>query len=87
MRLRRGLRRGVADVAGDDDRSIAAAPTEPGGAEALREAGDEADGGRRAERGLVVLVHLVAQAGVADVVQPQELIEAVGATVRQHQRD
>ena len=44
---------------------------------------DETDRRGRAERGPVVLVHLVAQAGVADVVQAHELIEAIGAAVRQ----
>jgi len=32
-----------------------------------------------------VLVHLIAQAGVANVVQPHELIESIGTPIRQHE--
>ncbi len=39
----------------------------------------------RPERGPVVVIHLVAQAGIADLVQAHELVETVGAAVRQDQ--
>ena len=57
-------------------------PTETGRAEPLRQAGDQAHGRGRAERRQVVLIHLVAQARVADLVEAQELIETLGAAVR-----
>ena len=49
---------------------------ETGRAEELREAADEPDGRRGAERGEVVLIDAVAQAGVADLVQAEELVQA-----------
>ena len=75
--LHRGLRRRVADAASDDDRSVPIAAAEAGTSEVLREAADQANGRRRAERRQVVVIDLVAQAGVADLVQAQELVEAV----------
>ena len=53
----------------------------PARAEQLRQAADEADGAGGAERGPVVVVHLVAQPGVADLVQAAELVERHGAAV------
>ena len=73
-----GLRRRVADAAGDDDRAVARrrcrSPALP---RYCDEAADQPNGRRRAERGQVVLIDLVAQAGVADLVQADELVEAV----------
>ena len=51
----------------------------PGAAEQLRQATDQANGRRGAERGQVVVVDLVAKPGVADLVQPAELVQAVRA--------
>ena len=55
------------------------------GPEVLREAADQADRGGGAECRPVVLIHLIPQAGVADLVQARELIEAVGAAIRHQQ--
>ena len=46
---------------------------------------DQANGSRGAERGQVVLIHLVAQPGVAELVQAGELVQAVGAAVGHEQ--
>ena len=51
----------------------------------LGQSADQADRGRRSERGQVVLVHLVAQAGVADLIESEELVEAVRAAVGHQQ--
>ena len=77
------MRRRVADSAGDDDCSIAIAPVQSGASQVLGKPTDEAHGSSRSERGQVVLVHLVAETGVSDLVESQELVETVGATVGQ----
>src|SRR4051812_4230394 len=83
--LHRGLRCGVADAARDDNRSIPVAASESGASEVLREAADQANGRGRAERGQIVLIDLVAQSGIANLVESQELVEAVAPTVGHEQ--
>ena len=53
--------------------------------EVLRQAADQSNRGRGSERGQVVLVDLVAEAGVADLIESEELVEAVGAAVGHQQ--
>ena len=65
----RRLRGRIADAAGDDDRAIAVAVPEARSAEGLGQAADQTDRRRGAERRQVVLVHLVAQAGIADLIE------------------
>ena len=83
--LRRGLRGRVADAAGNDHGAAAGPAAQSRAAEELREPGEQPDGGRRAEGGLVVLVHLIAETRVADLVESHELIEPVRPPVRQHE--
>ena len=54
-------------------------------AEELRQAADKAHRCRRAERGPVVVVDAIAQTGVADLIQPLELIERTRAAIRHQQ--
>ena len=49
--------------------------------EVLGQSADQSNRGCRSERGQVVVVHLVAEAGVADLIESEELIEAVRAAV------
>src|SRR5581483_649150 len=79
--LHRGLRCRVAHAARNDNRSVPVAAAESGASEVLREAADQANGRSRAERGQIVLIDLVAQSGIANLVQPEELVEAVTPTV------
>src|SRR4051812_2668015 len=74
--LERRLRRRVADSAGDHDRSIAIAPVQSSASQVLGKPTDESDRSRRSERGQVVLVDLVAETGIADLIESQELIQA-----------
>ena len=67
--LHRGLRRRVANAASDEDRSVPIATADAGTSEVLREAADQANGRRRAERRQIVVIDLVAQAGVTNLVQ------------------
>ena len=57
----------------------------PSTSQVLRQPADQANRGRGSERGQVVLVDLVAQAGVADLIESEELVEAVRAAVRHQQ--
>src|SRR5512134_2778781 len=79
--LHRGLRSGVANASRDHDRSVSIAAAESCTAQVLRETADQTNGRCRAERREKVMVHLVAQSGIADLVEAHELIEAVAATV------
>ena len=79
-RLRRGLRGRIADISGDDDRTAVAIgkPT----TEILRESRDQADRGGDTECRGVVLIDLIPQPCVADGVQPHEVVERIGPTIR-----
>src|SRR5690606_6427060 len=79
--LRTGLRRGISGAAGNDDGAVTVTASEAGGAEPLRETADEPDGAGGPERRPEVVSHLGARPGVADRVQPQELIESIRAAV------
>src|SRR4029453_5765048 len=83
--LQRGLRRSVAYATGDDDGAIAFAVGEAGAAEVLRQAAHQTDRRRRTEGRQIVLVDAIAESRVADLVQPDELIEPERAAVRHHQ--
>ena len=65
--------------------SVPIAAADAGTSEVLREAADQANGRRRAERRQIVVIDLVAQAGVTNLVQAHELVEAVAAPVRHEQ--
>ena len=58
---------------------------ETSASEVLGQSADQPDRRRGSERGQVVLVHLVAEAGVADLIESEELVEAVRAAVRHQQ--
>src|SRR5262245_41881373 len=83
--LHRSLGGGVAHAAGDDNRPVSIATAESGTAQVLREAADQANSRSRAECRQKVMVDLVAQSGIADLVEAHELIEAVAPTVRHEQ--
>src|SRR6185295_2489428 len=83
--LERRLRRCVADPTSDDDCSIAITAAQARASEILGEPADKADRCRRSERGQVMLVDLVAETGIADLVESQELIEPVGTAVGHQQ--
>ena len=53
-----------------------------GTAQELRQAAHKADRRRRAERGQVVVIHLVTKPGVAELVQSDELVETDRAAIR-----
>ena len=74
--LKAGLRCSVG-TAGDDDRSVARAARIPGAADPLCQTADETDGSCRTERGPVVVVHLVLETGITDLIEADELIEAL----------
>ena len=75
--LERCLRRRIADSASDHDRSISIAAAKARASQVLREPADEANSSCRSKRREVVLIYLVPKTGVADLVESQELIEAV----------
>ena len=79
------LRRRIADTARDDDGSVAIAAIQSSTSQVLGQAADQSDRRRGSERGQVVMVHLVAEAGVADLIESEELVEAVRAAVRHQQ--
>ena len=85
MTWARRLAGGVADAAGDDDGAVRIRAAEAGGADELAEPRDQPHGRRRAKRGQVVLVHAIAQARVADLVEPHELVEWIRAPIREHE--
>ena len=71
-----GLRGGIGGAARDDDGAVARCRENPARADELSEPADQADGRGGAERGQVVLVDLVAQPGVANLIQARELVQA-----------
>jgi hypothetical protein len=79
--LRTGLRRGIRGTAGNDNGAVTVAAGKARRAEPLGETADEPDGAGRAERRPEVVIHLVAKAGVADLVQPEDLVEALRTAV------
>ena len=80
--LHRRLRSRIANTAGHDHRPVRRRRPKTDIAQGLSEAADEADRSGCAERRQVVLVHAVAQARIADLVQPGELVEPVRPAVR-----
>jgi len=83
--LHRSLRSRIADTARDDDGSVSIAATQTSTSQVLGQAADQSNRRRGPKRGQVVMVHLVAEAGVADLIESEELVEAVRAAVRHQQ--
>ena len=66
-------------------RPVASAAREPCCANPLGQAADQTHGAGRTERRQEVLIHLVSKSGVADLVQAEELVEAMSASVGHQQ--
>src|SRR5580765_6784776 len=64
--LHRSLRRRIADTTGDDDRSVPIATPETSTSQVLGQSADQSNCGCSSECGQVVVIHLVAEAGVPD---------------------
>ena len=84
--LHRGLRRRIADAASDDHRSVVAvAASQACTADVLRQATDEPNGCGCPERRQVVVIDPILQAGIADLIEADELVEPIRSTIRHHQ--
>src|ERR1700719_1243504 len=79
--LRSRLGRRVDPAPRDDHGSVAVATADASRPEKLRQSRDEPHGRGGAEGRDIVLVHLITKAGVPDLVQANELVEAVRAAV------
>jgi hypothetical protein len=80
--LLRRLRSGIANPTSNDDRAIGTvALSEPGASDELRQAANEPNGSCSTERCEIVLSDAILQAGVADLIQSNELVEAIRSTV------
>ena len=79
--LEAGLRRPLGRAAGDDHRPVAGATCDTSRADPLRQARDKTDRGGGAKRGPIMLIHLVAKSRIADLIQAEELIEPLRASV------
>src|SRR5262245_13758532 len=84
-RLRAGLRCGLCGAARDDHGTIAVTAGEARGADELRQAADEPDSCGCAESGPVVVIDLVVQPCITDLVQANELVETMSASVGHQQ--
>ena len=76
------LARGICRVACNDDGPVAVALPKTRGRDELREAADQSDGAGGTEGRPVVVIHAVAQAGVSELIQAAELLDAHRASVR-----
>src|SRR5687768_10141310 len=79
------LRGGITHAAGDDDRPVTVATSEPGAPKKLRKSTDQSHGAGRTEGCEVMLIDTISETRIADLVEAEELVKAIRSSVGHQQ--